>query len=86
MRRFLRTTLFTNFAIYEPVQSVRSEILYWEYKQKQILRTSQFTNCIYGPIKCLFMLNKTDLRPFSENSIDESFIFKHTTRETKMRF
>ena len=29
VHRFLRTTLFTNFVIYEPVQSVPSEILSW---------------------------------------------------------
>ena len=29
VHRFLRTTHFTNFAIYEPVQSVPSEILSW---------------------------------------------------------
>ena len=34
------------------------------FYELRFLRTSQFTNCIYGPLRCLFMLNTTDFTSF----------------------
>ena len=84
VHRFLRTTIFINFAIYEPVQSVPSETYIGNTYKKgfyelRFLRTSLFTNCIYGPFKCLFFVKYNGFSElFLKNSIDESFVFTNT--------